>query len=132
MAEITQILLTNDLTERSRRAVMRAVQLKRATAAGLTLLHLAEPGLTEEVAESRQAAATATMQSLLSHASEGKPRRVAIKVVPGDPGTDLLATGTHGRGRLQTAFLGNVTQELVAASSCDVALPTGVEPVFSD
>src|SRR5215470_12231181 len=61
MTQILQILLASDLTERSRCALVRAVELKRATAAGLTLLHVAEPGLRGELAKSGEAAAMATM-----------------------------------------------------------------------
>src|SRR5262249_2316855 len=74
--QILQLLLGSDLTERSRSALLRAVQLKRATAAGLTVLHVAEPGLTGEHAKSQQAAARATMEAHLSEASAGKLRRV--------------------------------------------------------
>jgi nucleotide-binding universal stress UspA family protein len=45
-------------------------------------------------------------------------------------GADLLAMGTHSRGRLERAFFGSVAQQLVATSSCDVlvAPPRWSEP----
>jgi nucleotide-binding universal stress UspA family protein len=57
--------------------------------------------------------------------------RVALEVVEGHPASvvassraafdaDLLAMGTHGRGRIQAAFLGSVAQELAATSACDI------------
>jgi nucleotide-binding universal stress UspA family protein len=35
-------------------------------------------------------------------------------------GADLLAVGTHGRGKLQAAIFGSVARDLVAETSCDV------------
>jgi nucleotide-binding universal stress UspA family protein len=66
---------------------------------------------------------------------------LGVEVVEGAPvpaiadamlrfGPDLLAIGTHGRGRLGTAFLGSVAQELLTASSCDALVappPSGSE-----
>ena len=127
MTQIRQILLASDLTERSRCALVRAVQLKRATAAGLTLLHVAEPGVTGEVAQSRHAAATATMEAHLSTVSAGTLRRVVFKVPVGDPvasiiaeaeseNADLVVLGEPGRHRLKELFVGTTAERVIRHS----------------
>jgi nucleotide-binding universal stress UspA family protein len=131
MTQILQILLASDLTERSRCALVRAVQLKRATAAGLTVLHVAEPGLTGEHAKSRQAAAMATMEAHLSDVSTGKLRRVLIKVAVGDPvsaivaaaesrDADLVVLGQPGKQRIKELFAGTTAERVIRYSPCPV------------
>jgi nucleotide-binding universal stress UspA family protein len=127
MTQILQILLASDLTERSRCALVRAVQLKRATAAGLTLLHVAEPGLREELAKSREVAAMATMEAHLADASTGKLRRVLIKVGVGDPvaaivaeaesrDADLVVLGQPGKHRIEELFAGTTAERVIRDS----------------
>jgi nucleotide-binding universal stress UspA family protein len=127
MTQILQILLASDLTERSRCALIRAVQLKRATAAGLTLLHVAEPGLRGELAKSREAAAMATMEAHLSDVSAGKLRRVLIKVGVGDPvaaivaeaesrDADLVVLGQPGKHRIMELFAGTTAERVIRYS----------------
>src|SRR5262249_25093660 len=122
-----QILLASDLTERSRCALIRAVQLKRATAAGLTLLHVAEPGLTGELARSRQAAAMTTMETHFSDVSAGKLRRVVFKVLVGDPvaaiveeaewaSADLVVLGEPGKHRIKELFAGTTAERVIRHS----------------
>jgi universal stress protein E len=124
MTQISQILLASDLTERSRCALVRAVQLKRATAAGLSLLHVAEPGLTGELAKSREAAAKATLEAHLSDVSTGKLRRVLIKVAVSDPvaaivaeaesrDADLVVLGRPGKQRIQELFAGTTAERVI-------------------
>jgi universal stress protein E len=127
MTQIRQILLASDLTERSRCALIRAVQLKRATAAGLTLLHVADADATGELAESRRAAAMAAMEAHLSDASAGELRRVVIKVAVGDPvaaivaaaeshGADLVVLGEPGKHRIEGLFAGTTAEQVIRYS----------------
>ena len=127
MTQVLQILLASDLTERSRCALVRAVELKRATAAGLTLLHVAELGLRGELAKSREAAAMATMEAQLSDASTGKLRRVLIKVAVGDPvaaivaeaesrDADLVVLGQPGKHRIKELFAGTTAERVIRYS----------------
>lgn len=133
MRQIKHILLATDLTERSQRAVARALQLKRATAAGLTVLHVAEPGSTEELTQRRRAAATATMEALLSHASPGKLRRVDSRVLVGEPveaivaeagsrSADLIVLGEPGKSRLWEFFAGTTAEQIIQHSQRPVLL----------
>src|SRR5262245_18629475 len=127
MAQIAQILLASDLTDRSWCALVLAIQLKRATAAGLTLLHVAEGALTEELVQSHRAAAVATMQGLLSRAAGGKLRRVVVKVLLGDPvaeiiaeadsrSADLVVLGEPGKHRIEELFVGTTAERVVRHS----------------
>ena len=54
MASIIHILVASDLTERSRPALQRALQLKQQLGAEMTLLHVIEPGLPPAVTERRR------------------------------------------------------------------------------
>src|SRR5262245_18489201 len=91
MEKIAQILLASDLTDRSWPALVRASQLKRATAAGLTLLHVAENASTDDLVQSRRAAAMAAMEGLLARAAGAQFRRVVVKVLLGDPVAEIVA-----------------------------------------
>ena len=139
MTQILQILLASDQTERSRCALVRAVQLKRATAAGLTLLHVAERGLTGEAANSRRAAAMAAMEAHLSDVFTGKLRRVLIKVAIGDPvaaivaeaesrDADLVVLGQPGKHRIKELFAGTTAERVIRYSR----RPVLVAKVLSD
>jgi nucleotide-binding universal stress UspA family protein len=127
MAQIAQILLASDLTDRSWCALVRAIQLKRATAAGLTLLHVVEGAFAEGPVQSRGTAAKATMEGLLSRASGGKLRRVVIKVLPGDPvaeivaeagsrSADLVVLGEPEKHRVKELFVGTTAERVVRHS----------------
>jgi nucleotide-binding universal stress UspA family protein len=127
MTQTLQIVLASDLAERSRCALVRAVQLKRATAAGLTVLHVAEPGLVGELAESRRAAAMAKMEAQFSEVSAGRLRRVLIKVVLGDPvsaivaeaesrDADLVVLGQPGKHRIKELFAGTTAEQVIRQS----------------
>jgi nucleotide-binding universal stress UspA family protein len=134
MTQILRILLASDLTERSRCALVRAVQLKRATASGLTLLHVIESGLTEGLAKSRRAAAIGTMEAHLSDLSAGKLRRVVFKVSVGNPVTaivaeaesgniDLVVLGEPGEHRLKGLFAGTTAERVIRYSGRPVLVP---------
>jgi nucleotide-binding universal stress UspA family protein len=133
MAQIAQILLASDLTDRSWCALVRAVQLKRATAARLTLLHVAEGALTEDLVQSHRAAAMASMEGLLSRAAGDQLRRIVIKVLVGDPvsqivaeaearSADLIVLGEPGKRRLKELFVGTTAERVIRHSQRPVLL----------
>jgi nucleotide-binding universal stress UspA family protein len=133
MAQIAQILLATDLTDRSWCALVRAVQLKRATAAGLTVLHVAEGTSADDLLQSRRAAAMASMEDLLSHAAGGELRRVVLKVLLGDPVSeivgeaesrraDLIVLGKPGKHRLKELFIGTTAERVIRHSRRPVLL----------
>jgi nucleotide-binding universal stress UspA family protein len=124
MRQIRQILLASDLTERSRCALARAIQLKRATAAGLTVLHVADPGLPEERADSRRAAAMGTLEAHPADVSAAQLRRLIIKVAEGDHVTavvaeaeardaDLIVLGQPEKHRLEDRLTGTTAERVI-------------------
>jgi nucleotide-binding universal stress UspA family protein len=127
MTEIKHILVASDLTDRSCLALGRAIQLKRASAAALTLLHVIEPGLTEELEHNRRATARATLETHLSQASHEELRRVIIEVLVGNPvstivaeaearGADLIVLGEPPKRRLKELFVGTTAERVVRNS----------------
>jgi nucleotide-binding universal stress UspA family protein len=127
MTEIKHILVASDLIDRSCLALGRAIQLKRASAAALTLLHVIKPGLTEELEHNRRAAARATLETHLSQASHEELRRVIIEVLVGDPvstivagaearGADLIVLGEPAKRRLKELFVGTTAERVVRDS----------------
>jgi nucleotide-binding universal stress UspA family protein len=127
MAQIAQILMASDLTDRSWCALVRAIQLKRANAARLTLLHVAEDALADELVQSRRAAAMATLEGLLSRAAGGHSRRVVVKVLLGDPvaeivaeagsrSVDLIVLGEPGTQRMKELFVGTTAERVIRHS----------------
>jgi universal stress protein E len=127
MTQIRRILLASDLMERSQIALARAVQLKRATASGLTLMHVVDPGLTEELGKRRQVAAMATMEAHLADLSADKLRRMVLKASVGDPvavivaeaesaDADLVMLGEPGQHRLKELFAGTTAERVIRHS----------------
>jgi nucleotide-binding universal stress UspA family protein len=136
MADIKHILVASDLTDGSHRALVRAVQLKQATAAALTLLHVAEPGLAEELAESRRSAALAALRSHMTQASQEELRRVVIEVLTGTPaatilgeaeaqGTDLIVLGEPRKQRMKELFVGTTAERVIRQSERPVLVVKG-------
>jgi nucleotide-binding universal stress UspA family protein len=108
----------------SRCALARAIQLKRATAAGLTVLHVADPGLPEERADSRRAAAMGTLEAHLADVSAAQLRRLIIKVAEGDAVTavvaeadardaDLIVLGQPEKHRLEDRLTGTTAERVI-------------------
>jgi len=127
MASITQILVASDLTGRSDRALVRAVQLKRGLAATLTLLHVVEPGLAPELTQRRRAESIAILEARMLDVSEGSLRHVVIEALIGDPfativgeaearNADLIVLGEPGKQRLKDLFVGTTTERVIRHS----------------
>jgi len=125
------VVVAFDRSEAAQRVLATALALApRAEFHLVYASHSPETGRGGEEAERMQvllenAAKQVTRQSLYGHTRltievrEGAPIPTITSALPAFD-ADLLAMGTHGRGRLQTAFFGSVAQELLAASPCDV------------
>ena len=127
MASITQILVASDLTGRSDRALLRAVQLKRELAATLTLLHVVEHGLAPEIAQRRRVESIEILDARMLDISEGSLRHVVIEALIGDPfativgeaearNADLIILGAPGKQRLKDLFVGTTTERVIRHS----------------
>lgn len=139
-----QILVATDLTPVSRNAVKHADQLARDEGAHLHILHVVrDPATQPWVVESygvdwdglrgearskgRRALIAATrrltrdtrlttLETRMGAAADeilGYAKRHAI---------DLIVVGTHGRGRVASAFLGSVAEAVVRDADCPVMI----------
>jgi universal stress protein E len=127
MASITQILVASDVTGRSDRALVRAVQLKRELAATLTLLHVVEHGLAPEIAQRRRVESIDILDARMLDISEASLRHVVIEALIGDPfativgeaearHADLIVLGEPGKQRLKDLFVGTTTERVIRHS----------------
>jgi universal stress protein E len=136
MASITHILVANDLTERSRPALHRALQIKQQLGADMTLLHVIEPGLPPAVTERRRQEALSVLRQEIDAAFRGELRRFSLDVQVGERlgtilehaatrGADLIVLGDTTKRRWKDLFVGTTTERVVRHSSQPVLVVSG-------
>lgn len=136
MAGITHILVASDLTERSRPALHRALQLKQQMGADMTLLHVIEPGLPAAVTERRRQEALSVLHEEINAAFQGELRRFSLDVLVGERlgaiiehaktrGADLIILGDTTKRRWKDLFIGTTTERVVRHSSQPVLVVSG-------
>ena len=136
MASITHILVASDLTERSRPALHRALQLKQQLGADMTLLHVVEPGLPPAVTERRRQEALSVLREEINAAYRGELRRFSLDVLVGErlgtiiehagtKGADLIVLGDTTKRRWKDLFVGTTTERVVRHSSQPVLVVSG-------
>ena len=127
MANIKDILVGTDLSERSERAFARAAQLAHDGRATLALLHVVESGLAAAVHERRQAFAEEYLREWLAKLPEAGRAGARFKVVAGEPfaviieqarerGADLIVVGEPGKKGLKELFVGTTAERIVRHS----------------
>jgi len=128
MAHIKHMLVATDLTGRSLYALKRAMQLRRETGtAGLTVIHVIEPGFSSRRQEGRHAEALAELQEWKASLVEDDRERVSINVLVGEPfativeeeaihDMDLIVVGRPGKHGLKELFLGTTTERIIRFS----------------
>ena len=138
------ILVATDLTSISRAALQRADQLARDERATLDVLHVVKDPATQPWAVGAigvdlgrmRAEATGKGRRALSAATRRLPpatRRMTIDTKVGMPAEeilryarhhaiDLIVLGTHGRGRVASAFLGSVAEQVLGHAKCPVMI----------
>ena len=127
MVNITHILVASDLTERSRPALHRALQLKQQLAAEMTLLHVVEPGLPAAVTERRRQEALSVLREEINAAYQGELRRFSLDILVGERlgtiieqagtrGADLIILGDTTKRRWKDLFIGTTTERVVRHS----------------
>lgn len=133
--ELKRILVAVDGSEQSDRAVRLASKMARGLGAEVTLIHVIElsevPTLIAE-AESpgrEEEGKSVLVDSAEIAVSEDVPTRLVLKRGhPADQivryslesGTDLLVTGTRGRGGATSLLLGSVSHGLLQGARCPV------------
>jgi nucleotide-binding universal stress UspA family protein len=136
MASITHILVASDLTERSRPALHRALQLKQQLGADMTLLHVIEPGLPPAVTERRRQEALSVLREEINAAYRGELRRFSLDILVGERlatiiehagtrGADLIILGDTAKRRWKDLFVGTTTERVVRHSSQPVLVVSG-------
>ena len=138
---IRRILCPVDFSETSREAVEYALVLANKCAAELVIVHVVEEaplvaaysGLPEiEVGEEVEKLARKELADLAAgHASSNVPLRSellrggtakTIERYAAEQHMDLIVMGTHGRGLLDHAIFGSVTEHVMRRAQCPVLI----------
>jgi nucleotide-binding universal stress UspA family protein len=132
--EYRRVLVAYDFSEAAERAL--DVALSVAPHAEFLLVHAGAKATREgrhakAFDEERVRARMIEAAERARHRSGYPDTRIAAEIVEGHPASvlldaarafpaDLLAIGTHGRGRLHALLFGSVARELAAMATCDV------------
>jgi nucleotide-binding universal stress UspA family protein len=138
------VLVATDLTSVSRAALQHADRLARDERAHLHILHVVEDPATQPWVvdtygvdyERLRAEACGRGRRALIAATQRLPpatRRMTTEARVGVPADeilryakrqaiDLIVLGTHGRGRVASAFLGSVAERVLRHASCPVMI----------
>lgn len=138
---IQKIIVTSDLSERSRPAVRRAVRLAQATGAELFVLSVVSDDVPEALAHPVEVGAKAILTDQLAEDTGSQPITSDIQVTVGDPlavigeaaassGADLLVMGRHRRRAFLDQIRETTMEHIVRSSRLPVLLVTtdGAEP----
>ena len=128
-----RLLAGMDLTERSRNAFSRAVELARSKGTSLTLLHVTSDALSHQVATAHETYATEILADLVARArSEGVANAEQILVRGRDYETiigqarkdesDLVIIGTHRPSSLMQDMLGTTADRVLRFGGFPVLL----------
>src|SRR5262245_18495165 len=135
MTTLSHILAATDLTGRSVYALQRAIQLKRDSGAQLTVLHVADHGLTSRLRERYYFEAVVELQDWKQTLPEVAQLAMDLKVVLGDPFStivdtiaieqvDLAIVGGPGKGGLKELFTGTTVERVIRFSEAPVLMVT--------
>jgi nucleotide-binding universal stress UspA family protein len=124
MANLQDVLVGTDLSERSERAMERAAQLSRANHATLTVLHVAQAGLSVAIRERSRALAEESLRDWYAFLPESDRGAASLRVETGEPfvmllaqarerNTDLIVLGEPGKKGLKELFVGTTTERVV-------------------
>ena len=136
MVSISHILVATDLTDRSDRAIDRALQLQRQTGATLMLLHVIEPGLMGRLEAHRRSDAEAFLDDRMaklpgevrSHCSRKVAVGDAFSTIAGEAQAQragLIVLGEPGKYRYADLFVGTTADRVVRASPIPILVVKG-------
>ena len=137
MTRISHILVATDLTDRSDRAIERALQLQGQTGATLALLHVIEPGLLGWLEAHRRSDAEAFLDDRFARLPGEVRSHCSYKVAVGDAFSaivgeaqvqraGLIVLGEPGKHRFADLFVGTTADRVVRASPVPVLVVKGV------
>lgn len=147
MSRIRRILHPSDFSRASGAAFAKAVEMAKANAAELLVVHVLTPAVPmvgdgyvspkvyEEIEASARAAAQKQLDRLLARAKkagvrakgvlmDGVPHEQIVRMARSKR-ADLVVIGTHGRTGLAKFFLGSVAGRVVSIASCPVLTVRG-------
>ena len=129
-----QILIASDISDRSRRALKRAVCLSRRFQARLSVLNVVDSDLPAQlVREEVPLAKQVLEETVLEQFGVGEEPRPEIAVLTGDPfdvisreaeriGADLIVMGSHRKQLLRDIFTGTTIERVMRASRIPVLM----------
>lgn len=137
MTRISHILVATDLTDRSDRAIERALQLQGQTGATLALLHVIEPGLPGWLEAHRRSDAEEFLDDRIARLPGEVRSHCSHQVAVGDPFSTiageaqaqragLIVLGEPGKYRFADLFVGTTADRVVRASPIPVLVAKGV------
>jgi nucleotide-binding universal stress UspA family protein len=131
-----QIMLATDFSERSDRALRRAVILARAHGASLDLVHVVDDDRPRRIVDHDAADARQMLADLARTLKEMDGVTCSTQVLLDDPfagivkaaaraSPDLLVIGPHRRQILRDAFVGTTAERTIRSVSCPVLMVNG-------
>tara|TARA_R110002110_G_scaffold322150_8_gene534574 strand:- start:5106 stop:5966 length:861 start_codon:yes stop_codon:yes gene_type:complete len=132
-----RILVATDFSERSDRAIRRAILLAKTTGASLILIHVVDDDQPQRILRAEQQASEAVLaeQTLSLRKIDGL--ECTFRIVLGDPfegiaaavredNADLLIVGPHRRRALRDVFAGTTAERTIRASNRPVLMANGI------
>ena len=131
-----RIMLATDFSERSDRALRRAVLLAKAEGAVLDLVHVVDDDQPRRIVEHEAEDARILLGELAQSLRTAEGLACAAEVVLGDPFAgiagavadkkpDLLVIGPHRRQILRDAFVGTTAERTIRSVDCPVLMVNG-------
>lgn len=131
------VMVATDFSERSDRALRRAMLLARQFGAGMTLVHVVDDDQPQRIQRAEEAAATTILNEYAQTLQREDGVRCDIRVVEGIPfegiaraaedlEADVVVIGPHRRRALRDVFVGTTAERTIRASRRPVLMANGV------
>jgi nucleotide-binding universal stress UspA family protein len=131
-----RLMLATDFSERSDRALRRAVLLARAHGAILDLVHVVDDDRPRRIVDHEAVEARNLLRELAQSLRSGDGITCATQIVLSDPFVgisqavderkpDLLVIGPHRRQILKDAFMGTTAERTIRSVDCPVVMVNG-------
>ena len=128
-----KILVATDFSERSDRALRRAVLLAKQNSAGLSLIHVVDNDPLPKMVESQRSSATRLLSEMVASVRDVDGLECESEVIVATPFSgickaaddfkpDLLVLGPHRRQILRDVFIGTTAERVVRTASCPVLM----------
>ncbi len=123
-----KILVGTDFSERSDRALRRAVLLAQGTAASIVLIHVIDDDQPSAIVERQRAEAENLLQKLVSPIANCTFRVILASPSAGlmqasnNENPDIIVIGQHRREVLKDVFVGTTAERTIRSASCPVLM----------